>query len=505
MKRLFTLTLLALLTFTSMSAQRRYIDQVFPSVKVTENVVYGTNATVLLFATQGAIPQQLVMDVYEPLGDANVKRPVIVYMHTGNFLPISVNGSCGGTLKDSVMVEVATRLAKMGYVVGVAAYRLGWNPQAATPQDRSESLINAAYRGIQDARTCNRFFRKNASTYKIDTTKMGIWGQGTGGYIAMATATLDDYLEIPQTPKFVKNVGGTPVPMVIPQINGDPYGLEFGILRSGGTTGTPVDTFCYPNHPGYSSEFQLCVNLGGALADTSWFRLGGGPTKVPPMISYHVPGDRFAPYSAGTVIVPGLNLPVVDVQGSYLVQKAANLYRVNQRFVAANFNDAITVKAKAAVALDPLPAQRTYFEALYAFVRDSADSAPWEWSALPGRNCNANKATATSAIDTIIGFFAPRAIVALNLPTSTKDLLSPAQYRLDVMPNPASESMFFQTDDNLPMQSIEVYDLTGRIVLSYRNVNNHNFNIFRNGLSSGLYVAKVQTEKGVLSKKIIFE
>ena len=51
----------------------------------------------------------------------------------------------------------------MGYVVASIDYRLGWNPLAATQSERTNQLINAAYRGVQDARTAVRYFRMNAA------------------------------------------------------------------------------------------------------------------------------------------------------------------------------------------------------------------------------------------------------------------------------------------------------------------------------------------------------
>src|SRR5690606_25883556 len=95
---------------------------------------------------------------------------------------------------------------------------------------------------------------------------------------------------------------GNPRPMVLTQLSGDPQG----------TVAAPLNN---PNHAAYSSSFQMSVNLGGAIGDTAWVDPG-----MVPMISYQVPTDPFAPYTQGIVIVPVVNLPVVEVQGSYLVQ-----------------------------------------------------------------------------------------------------------------------------------------------------------------------------------------
>ena len=76
----------------------------------------------------GSTRQPLRAQFYSPDGDTETKRPLVIYLHTGNFIPFSFNGSCGGTVKDSSNVEIATRLAKMGYVVAVVEYRQGWLP-----------------------------------------------------------------------------------------------------------------------------------------------------------------------------------------------------------------------------------------------------------------------------------------------------------------------------------------------------------------------------------------
>lgn len=176
MKQIATLfTLALLLTAAAVTAQERYKDPVF--AEVTSNLdVYGSNFTVLTIPVTGhTLRQPLAMRVYQPVGDTETKRPLVIYFHTGNFLPFPQNSGCYGTIDDSSCVEIATRLAKMGYVVAVADYRLGWNPLATTELVRRFTLINAAYRGVQDARTCVRYFRKDAATtnkYKIDTDKI---------------------------------------------------------------------------------------------------------------------------------------------------------------------------------------------------------------------------------------------------------------------------------------------------------------------------------------------
>ena len=117
MKKLYTLLMCLGLAISTLFAQERYVDEVFSSVKVTSDVVYGVNATVLFLPTVGeAIPIPLTLDVYEPEGDTENSRPLVLVFHTGNFLPNVLNGQISGTKTDSSAVEICTQLAKRGYV-----------------------------------------------------------------------------------------------------------------------------------------------------------------------------------------------------------------------------------------------------------------------------------------------------------------------------------------------------------------------------------------------------
>ena len=91
------------------------------------------------------------------------------------------------------------------YVVAAVDYRKGWNPNEAITDDRTESILRAVYRGLQDAKTCVRYFRKDVATnnnsYGIDDTRIAVGGQGSGGYISLAFGALDKLSEI-QLQKF---------------------------------------------------------------------------------------------------------------------------------------------------------------------------------------------------------------------------------------------------------------------------------------------------------------
>ena len=180
----------------SASAQR-YLTEVFPSATVETNVQYGTNFSVL---TGTPVSQPLVMDLYTPAGDTETDRPVIVYLHTGSFLPRYVNQLATGDKTDSATVEMCKRFARKGYVVAAIAYRQGWNPASPEEEVRKETIIRAVYRALQDSKTAVRYFRKSiaedSNPYGINGTQVVIGGQGSGGYAALAYATLQDASEI---------------------------------------------------------------------------------------------------------------------------------------------------------------------------------------------------------------------------------------------------------------------------------------------------------------------
>ena len=67
-------------------------------------------------------------------------------------------------------------------------------------------------------------------------------------------------------------------------------------------TNLPVgDTLLNQIMWGYSSDFALCCQYGGALGDSSWMN-----KMEIPVISFHVPSDKFAPCETDVLNVPTL-------------------------------------------------------------------------------------------------------------------------------------------------------------------------------------------------------
>ena len=105
--------------------------------------------------------------------------------------------SITGSRSDSTVTATAAYLTSRGFVVGTYTHRLGWLPTSTDQNVRTSSLLQAAYRGIQDTRSCIRFFKKSVAEagnpYGIDPSKICVWGIGTGGYLSLGAGSLNDF------------------------------------------------------------------------------------------------------------------------------------------------------------------------------------------------------------------------------------------------------------------------------------------------------------------------
>ena len=230
-------------------------------------------------------------------------------------------------------------------------YRLGWNPISENEDVRRSTLIQAAYRGLQDVRTGVRFLRKSiaedGNPYGI-TDKFAVGGLGTGGYLSLCAASLWDYEEELLLPKFLdtsQDIDGDgvndAVPYIIPEFFGNLEGTDTGILPGLDADGDGVFDvtdvpMSIPNHPGYSSEIDMAFNVGGAIPDSSWVDQG----EVP-IASMQCWNEVFAPYGVGNIMVPTTGAIVVEGMGSLIVQQMATEFGNNDVFagLSTDLND----------------------------------------------------------------------------------------------------------------------------------------------------------------------
>ena len=516
--------LLLMLLGSNMQAQR-YAAEVYPQVTVTPDTAYGRSYEYFPnppFATAAAALKKMKMDIYQPVGDTATLRPLVVYLETGSFLPKYFNGGPTGDRKDSASVEMCKKFAKRGYTSASVSYRKGWNPLAPTADARKKSIIQAVYRALQDVKGCVRYFKYSAeqlgNPWKVDTNRIVICGQGTGGYIAMAYVSLNDPAQI-IIPKFIDfSDPNNPVPMVVQSALGDYDGFKT-------SDALPMaDTLVYENYAGYGSDVQMAVNMGGALGDISWLTAGTAP-----IAAFHSATDPFAPDTNGIVTVPGTGPPafeVVPVSGSRdVVRKQVQLGN-HAQWVGAGFNDVYTQQANL---------HNEGWEGYYRFLvapLQNPQAGPWDWwdstttvlvcqqiNALTGANLNGtnihlagkatnpnmSKAKAVAYIDTIQGYLAPRIMCTLQLPGSVclPDGIEENAFSkgVSVFPNPSADGDFTLNITNESFATAKgvtyrLFDATGRLVDS-GNVTSNQQQLSVNK-SSGIYMLNLVNGNGTM-------
>jgi formylmethanofuran dehydrogenase subunit E-like metal-binding protein len=72
-------------------------------------------------------------------------------------------------------------------------------------------------------------------------------------------------------------------------------------------------------------------------------------------------------------------------------------------------------------------------------------------------------------------------------------------------PNPATSDVTISVSDATPVRSWTVFDISGRMVRSNAQANTTSFVLRRDNLQNGMYLVKMQFDKGTLTKKLIFE
>jgi acetyl esterase/lipase len=157
------------------AAPLRYRDVIFPNLKVTSGIQYGSAPDL------SGNPVTLTLDMYRPRGDKQARRPAIVLVHGGSFV--------GGSSTDSGVVKLATAFAQRGYVAVSINYRLLGDKEKCGQEDPlSQACFTAALAGQHDAQAAVRWLRANALRYRVDRSRIAIAGTSAGAGIALAVA-----------------------------------------------------------------------------------------------------------------------------------------------------------------------------------------------------------------------------------------------------------------------------------------------------------------------------
>ncbi len=120
------------------------------------------------YCTDGGKP--LAMDISVPSPRPTAPAPAVIYVHGGGWEHGSKAG--GGFLE-----QLRPQLSAKGFVVASIDYRLA-------PADKWPAQI-------VDAKCAVRYLRAHASTYGIDTQRIGAWGGSAGGHLVSLLGTAD--------------------------------------------------------------------------------------------------------------------------------------------------------------------------------------------------------------------------------------------------------------------------------------------------------------------------
>jgi hypothetical protein len=247
---------------------QRYRVNVFDDVKVTKEVKYSSGETI------GGQDVDLFMDVYEPLGDDETDRPVVVLAFGGSF----INGTRGD------LKALCEAFAKKGYVAVTIDYRL--YDLALIPFPTSGEMRDVVIRAIKDMKSALRYLDDDAkvsNTFGVDMDWLFVGGISSGSITALHTAMLDST---------------------------DTYDSSMQSLLD---SHAPIDGITNSDE---SIKIKAVLNYSGGLNDVSWI-----DSNDPPLISYHDDEDATVPYKNGYAQVFGQN--IIALSGSYSIDSAA--------------------------------------------------------------------------------------------------------------------------------------------------------------------------------------
>jgi hypothetical protein len=466
MKKILLLTIVAGFSACAWAQPyQRYVDEPFEGVVVTRDVVYGRN-----IPRASNDPIDLKMDVYEPAGDTFSRRPVVIFIHSGSFLPPNSSAQQGrfpsGSKVDNWLIEICTRFAKKGYVAVSMTHRLGWDPTKTVEAERRKEIMSAVWRAQQDFRACMRYLRKSAddgNPHRIDPNRIVAGGSSSGAYVVLHAVMLNRPDEL-TLEKFLDDSGN----ILIDTLQ---LGSFNGILPQS-PSGSSFDAsyLAYPYRP------QGIYCFGGAIADLQLVE-----PDDPPIVAVHGVEDNTTPYGTGIVVTAVGSVPIIEVSGSRDLVARSNELGNQIVLTAAGFNDT------------PSPGLKPFFGKGFEFYNW------WDNSTNPQQD----RVVALTYLDSVISFITPRTFSVLGLPTVFYDQkitvsrnLKDGGTTMELYPNPTSDAAYLVVND-ARVQSVTAVDAAGReysLAPTWSEKNIYRLETF--SLHTGLYVIRVKTDRG---------
>jgi hypothetical protein len=252
MRKLSAIPFLFAIALCAQDCSIPFTAQLF-GVQVESDVWYG-NATRYNGGTDS-----LRLNLYKPVGDGQVDRPLVVLIHGG--------GLYAGHRNE--FNALAQGLAERGWAAATISYRLGfygtWLLEPPYVHDPNE-MRRAIYRAMQDAKGAVRFLKGRSAQDSTSTTSVFLLGGSAGAITALHAAYLDEEAE---KPAGANAIGA--VQHVLNFYARPDLGSIHGDLHQNG----------------YDASVLGVVNIFGALMDTALVQ----STSDPALLSYHQTGD----------------------------------------------------------------------------------------------------------------------------------------------------------------------------------------------------------------------
>lgn len=240
---------LFLLTTLNTAAQNtgmRYLDEVFS----------GVTMKTVTYLTKGE--EQLEMDIYEPAGDSEANRPVLLYVHGGGF--------AGGTRSEKRYTDFCEEMARKGYVAITMSYTLLRKGKSFGCDFEADGKVQVFEGTAADVHAATKFIVDNASTLRANPGLITLAGSSAGAEAVLHAAyALDTKPSLGADFKYagvISMAGALVNDRLITNETAIPTQLFHGTCDNLVPYGTAPHHYCAYNKPGFLTLFG-----GRSIAD----------------------------------------------------------------------------------------------------------------------------------------------------------------------------------------------------------------------------------------------
>ncbi len=467
MNWMFRFILLVVIAFSALigKSQSAYTSEQY-SYRTEFDIPYGTSIN------YAGNPVELYLNLYKPVGDQNIHRPLIVLIHGGAWI--------AGNRNDNDIQLLAPHFVSRGYVVASVSYRLGFHPNpnggsntatctAVTlegncvyPADTNE-VIRAIYRGMQDVKGAIRFLKGRANLDSVCTENVYLSGVSAGGFNALATAFLDSPNEKPYSAGVLSDAPGPSNSLAYCHDYFNSAGSS--ISRTRPDLGDIEGTIALNGH---TSQVKGIANFYGGMLGNLFEQSVG---EEPLLYLFHQTTDVVVDCNT-TPIMASLSYNCLDPFGFLGCAHVWNMPWAS---------GSCSIAQKAANVSNPL----TVFNAIVQNGSPNCLQDPAGHSILG----------ASARVSEIAEFFSDR-IVAIEQSNCDEPLLSTSAYlaEIRVFPNPADN--FIQISSPKTIQSIQTRDSQGRLMQLEVEYSSKQVKLNTSELALGWYFSQILLNDG---------